>query len=159
MDFRKHVQVERSIKFLGLTFKFFSQPPSNWPSLPLISPFLHPVVQPWDYPPFPKPPHAPRLSPTPGLCTLLSAWHALACLAISYISCSFLEIQLEPPPLGKPSRNYVTFLWCFQDFVPLILLQFLPNVLFIIGYFCPPPPHLAQLSLELLGDKNDLRPV
>lgn len=23
----------------------------------------------------------------------------------------------------------------------------------------PPPPHLAQLSLELLGDKNDLRPV
>lgn len=63
--------------------------------------------------------------------------HSSLCLACSCLlgHLRHLILILQDPvgdaSSGKPSRNYLNFLQCFQDVVLLMLLQFLPNALLL----------------------------
>ena len=81
---------------------------------------------------------------------LLSAWNALACSAISYISDSFFKIQLESPPLG----TIQSFFSVSSNFFLLILLHRLSNALLLAASGpLHPDPHP---KLEVTGRKEPL---
>lgn len=104
MDISRHARVEEGL----LAWTLCSFPSCLQPAFPASHLTVSPPADPWDHTLSPEPPQASGLRPTTALeYALPSAWNALACLVISYIS--FFTIQLESPPPGSPPQMIQSF--------------------------------------------------